>query len=96
MKCPIRFYSIFRSYIKMIADSAIASYFWHNFNGSFQWLVRSFVLKLLEDLIIRINGLLSTYMYSGTPLNGHPSTADTHDIMDSSESPNYPSIHFNT
>ena len=27
------------------------------------------------------------YKYSGTPLNGHPSTADTHDITDNSESP---------
>ena len=33
--------------------------------------------------------------YSGTPLNGHPSTADTHDIMDSIESPDRFSIHFN-
>ena len=30
--------------------------------------------------------------YSGTPLNRHPSTADTHDIMDNSESPDYPSL----
>jgi len=35
-------------------------------------------------------------IYSGTPLNGHPSKADTHDIMDNSESPDCPSIHFNT
>ena len=34
--------------------------------------------------------------YSETLLNGHPSTADTHDIMDNSESPDCPSIHFNT
>ena len=33
--------------------------------------------------------------YSGTPHNEHPSMADTHDIMDISESPNCPSIHFN-
>ena len=33
--------------------------------------------------------------YSGTPLNRHPSTADTHDITDNSESPDCPSIHFN-
>ena len=36
------------------------------------------------------------YMYSGAPLNGHPSTADTHDIMDNFESPDCPSIRFNT
>jgi len=35
-------------------------------------------------------------MYSGTPLYGHPSIADTHDIMDNSESPDCFSIHFNT
>ena len=34
--------------------------------------------------------------YSGTPLNGHPSKADTHDITDNSESPDCPPIHFNT
>ena len=31
--------------------------------------------------------------YSGTPLNGHPSTGNTHDITDNSESPDCPSIH---
>ena len=36
------------------------------------------------------------YNYSGTPLNGHPSTADTHDITDNSKTPDCPSIHFNT
>ena len=36
------------------------------------------------------------FIYSGTPPNGHPSKADTHDITDNSESPNCPSIHFNT
>jgi len=36
------------------------------------------------------------YKYSGTPLNGHPSTADTHDIRDNSESPDRFSIDFNT
>ena len=35
-------------------------------------------------------------MYSGTLLNGHPSKADTHDIMDNSESPECPPIHFDT
>ena len=34
--------------------------------------------------------------YSGTPLNGHPSTTDTHDITDSSEIPDRFSIDFNT
>ena len=31
-----------------------------------------------------------------TPLYGHPSTADTYDIVDNSESPDCPSIYFNT
>ena len=35
-------------------------------------------------------------IYSGTRLNEHPSTVDTHDIMDKSQSPDCPSIHFNT
>ena len=39
---------------------------------------------------------LTALVYSGTPLNGHPSTADTHDITDNSESPDCPSVHFNT
>ena len=34
--------------------------------------------------------------YSGIPLNGHPSTVDTHDIVNNSESPDCPSIHINT
>ena len=29
-------------------------------------------------------------------LNGHPSTADAHNITDNSESPDCPCIHFNT
>ena len=39
-----------------------------------------------------------TLWYSGTPLNGHPSTADTHNtcISDNSESPDCPSINSNT
>ena len=35
-------------------------------------------------------------MYSGAPLNRHPSIADTHDITDNSESPDRFSIDFNT
>ena len=31
-------------------------------------------------------------IYSGTLLNRHPSTADTHDVMDNSESPDCPSF----
>ena len=34
--------------------------------------------------------------YSGTPLNGHPSTTAICDITDNSESPDCPPIHFNT
>ena len=39
---------------------------------------------------------LRNFQYSGTLLNGHPWIADTHDITDNSESPNCPSIDFNT
>ena len=35
-------------------------------------------------------------VYSGTPLNGHPSTADTCDKTDSSKSPKRIPIDFNT
>ena len=34
------------------------------------------------------------FIYSGTLLNGHPLTADTHDITDNSKSPDCLSIHF--
>ena len=34
--------------------------------------------------------------YSGTPLNGHTSTADTNDITDNFESPDRLSVGFNT
>ena len=46
--------------------------------------------------LIKWNSFLRELAYSGTPPNGHPSTADTHDITDNSESPDCPSIHFNT
>ena len=35
-------------------------------------------------------------IYSGTPLNRHPSTVDTCDITDISESPDHISIDYNT
>ena len=35
-------------------------------------------------------------LYSGTPFNGHPSTADTHDITDTCDCPDRVSIDFNT
>ena len=40
----------------------------------------------------------NTYLehYSGTPLNGHPSTADICDLTDNSECPDCISIDFNT
>lgn len=40
--------------------------------------------------------LAANSAYSGTPLNGHPSTADTHVISDSSESLDRHSVDFNT
>ena len=49
-----------------------------------------------QDLIATTYAVVSFAKYSGAPLNGHPSTADTHDIVDNSESPNRFSIHFNT
>ena len=40
--------------------------------------------------------LYNEHVYSGTPLNGHPSTADTCDITDNSECPDCISVEFNT
>ena len=60
----------------------------------------SLVLVMAYDSPSRFNGGEGSRHkiknYSGTPLNGHPSKADTHDITDNSKSPNCPSIHFNT
>ena len=42
------------------------------------------------------NYLVGDVNYSGTLLNGHLSAVDTYNIMDNSESPYCPSIHFNT
>ena len=49
-----------------------------------------------QDLIATTYALVSFAKYSGTLLNGHLSTADTHYIVDNSESPDCSSIHFNT
>ena len=49
-----------------------------------------------QDLIATTYALVSFAKYSGTLFNGHLSTADAHDIVDNSESPDCPSIHFNT
>ena len=51
--------------------------------------------------------MLASFAFSSTPKNkkrgrpgkkaeGIPSTADTHNITDNSESPDCPSVHFNT
>ena len=50
-----------------------------------------FVLKTWLLVYSAIAGRLPMVHYSGTPLNGHPSTVDTHDIMDNSESCDCPS-----
>ena len=50
----------------------------------------SLVLVMAYDSPSRFNGgggSRHKKNYSGTPLNGHPSKADTHDITDNSESP---------
>ena len=52
----------------------------------------------LNQTFISAPGTVVHYdcVYSGTPPNGYPSTADTYDITDNSESPDCPSVHFNT
>ena len=49
----------------------------------------------LQPTSIRLT-LMTGSEYSGTPLNRHPSPADTHDLTAKSESPNCPYIHLNT
>ena len=53
-------------------------------------------LKFVVDLLCMYLQYVGKYVYSGAPLNGHPSIADTHDITDNSESPDRFSIDFNT
>ena len=53
-------------------------------------MCRDFFALLLIDQYVPFS------QYSGTPLNGDSSTADTHDITDNSASPNSPSVHFST
>ena len=50
--------------------------------------ISSYSVKLTVGVLI--------IKYSGTPLNWHPSKVGTHDITDNSESPDCPSIRFNT
>ena len=44
----------------------------------------------------KVTNFSNILQYSGTPLNGHPSTADTCYITDNSECPDRISIDFNT
>ena len=62
------------------------------------WVVTNDDLTSTDKLteVSTITTFSNASLYSGTPLNGHPSTADTHDIRDNSGSPDCPSIHFNT
>ena len=52
-----------------------------------------------NDVVVAL-GNIATHStlgsYSGTSLNGHPSIADTYNIIDNSDSPDCPSILFNT
>ena len=50
----------------------------------------------LHTTIKMVQDILKSCTYSGTPLNEHPSKADTQDLTDNSESPDCPFIHFNT
>ena len=54
------------------------------------------LIMMHAKIIISHNQLYFCHStYSGTPLNGHPSTADTCNIMDNSECPDCISIDFN-
>ena len=54
------------------------------------------LLVCLVSIFYLILIIIHCRNYSGTPLNGHPSIVDTHDITDNSESPDCPPVHFNT
>ena len=67
-------------------------------SGKYVWVyvqVCICVFKYNQHFSTTIAFNITRCVHSGTPLNRHPSTADTHDIMDNSESLNCPSIHFN-
>ena len=51
--------------------------------------------KNLTNLVCSISSVFGNWL-QWNPLNGHLSTTDTHNITDNSESPDCPSIHFNT
>ena len=57
------------------------------------FLQLNFIVTLL---LVHMVPETKTMIYSGTPLDEHPSTADSHDEMDNSESPDCSSIDFNT
>ena len=68
----------------------MCAYFWEKHHNSLNTPT-----KLFEDQLNDIYFFQFTTCtdYSGTPLNKHPSTADTQNITDNSESPGCPSIH---
>ena len=57
------------------------------------FLQLNFIVTLL---LVHMVPETKTMIYSGTSLDEHPSTADTHDETDNSESPDCSSIDFNT
>ena len=56
----------------------------------------TFTLVLVSYVSMAYACMYIALNYSGTLLNEHPSTADTHDITGNSETPNCFSIDFNT
>ena len=58
-------------------------------------LLLDHALTLKRTVTEPYSGAGYVIQYSGTPLNGHPSTADTCDITDNSECPDCISIDFN-
>ena len=54
-------------------------------------------LQVLKNwMLLMLHSSHDDMLYSGTPLNRHPSTADNHNTMDNSERPDPFSIDFNT
>ena len=70
-----------------IFHSSFSHKLFTSLGGSTSYLAVDTEVYLKEAILV---------VYSGTPPNRHPSKVDTHDITDNSESPDCPSIHFNT
>ena len=68
-------------------------YCWYSLTLYFCWSAHSWLQQVPFHCTEMVIIYQCIWLYSGTPLNGHRSTADTYDITDNSESPDCPLIH---